>query len=178
MKKHVTDCKKSIVDKPILFTTTPCSRINAYFHYPWCGLFFTCAGNIYTVFYKIFNLFFLCYAAEWSDHFPPIYLKSLSKTKSKPVFAETRDFSRFNLERFRNNLNKLNWNFLYKEPNAQLSKNNFSDLFFGLYDSHFPVIRSKFNRDFHSLEKWTSSGFLFPVLKRFVFAVLASLILH
>ncbi len=71
-----------------------------------------------------------------------------------------------NLDRFTNNLSNVDWNPILSEPNSQLTYNNFSDLFFNLYDIHFPLQRKKFNRNCHKIEKWITSGILISRLEK------------
>jgi hypothetical protein len=101
-----------------------------------------------------------------SDHFPIIHFRKNSKFKSKPNFIESRDFSQSNMDRFTNNLSNVDWNPILSEPNSQLTYNNFSDLFFNLYDIHFPLQRKKFNRNCHGIEKWITSGILISRLEK------------
>ena len=42
----------------------------------------------------------------------------------------------------------------------QLALNNFSDTFTLLYDMHFPLTTKKFNKNFHKIEPWITSGLL------------------
>jgi hypothetical protein len=36
----------------------------------------------------------------------------------------------------------------------------FNNTFLGLYESHFPIVRTKFNHNLHCIEKWFSKGLL------------------
>ncbi len=39
-----------------------------------------------------------------------------------------------------------------------MAYNNFSTIIFNLYELYFPLVRKKFNVNFHSLEKWMTTG--------------------
>jgi hypothetical protein len=95
-----------------------------------------------------------------SDHFPVVYFKKLDKPKVSPEFFESRNFSQQNINRFQTNLMNINWNDVYTEMDTQAAYNIFSSLFFNLYDLHFPLQRTNFNKNFHKLEGWMSSGIL------------------
>ncbi len=60
-----------IIGQLLLFATTPCSRIKAFFCYPWCGLFLTCRKkkSISTLHNKGLWLFLLC----WANKYYPIW---------------------------------------------------------------------------------------------------------
>jgi hypothetical protein len=101
-----------------------------------------------------------------SDHFPFIHFCKNSKSKSKPSIIETRDFSQPNMDRFMTNLSNVDWNPIFSELSPQITYNNFSDLFFNLYDIHFPLQRKKFNRNCHKIQKWITSGILVSRLEK------------
>jgi hypothetical protein len=101
-----------------------------------------------------------------SDHFPIIHFRKNSKLNCKPKFIETRDFSQTNVDRFITNLNNVDWNPITTELNPQITYNNFSDLFFNLYDIHFPLQRIKLNRNCHRIEKWITTGILVSRLEK------------
>jgi hypothetical protein len=43
---------------------------------------------------------------------------------------------------------------------AQEAFSLFNNTFLGLYESHFPIVTTKFNRNLHCIEKWFSKGLL------------------
>ncbi len=96
-----------------------------------------------------------------SDHFPVIYFPDLCiNATPKPEFVESRDFSFLNLDRFRANLLNLNWNSVIESNDTQTAFNNFSTLFFNLYDLYFPIVCKKFDVNYHRLENWMTRGIL------------------
>ncbi len=62
------------------------------------------------------------------------------------------------MDQFKQHLTLTDWNVVFNSDSLQESYNNFSNLFFNLYDLHFPIQRIKSNKNFHKLEKWMSSG--------------------
>jgi hypothetical protein len=64
------------------------------------------------------------------------------------------------MDQFKQHLTLTDWNVVFNSDSVQESYNNFSYLFFNLYDLHFPIQRIKSNKNFHKLEKWMSSGIL------------------
>jgi hypothetical protein len=75
-------------------------------------------------------------------------------------FFEARNFSKQNLDAFNHILARADWNSVLLSDSTQEAYTNFSNIFFNLYGTHFPVQRHKFNRNYHKLDKWMSSGIL------------------
>jgi hypothetical protein len=98
--------------------------------------------------------------SKLSDHFPIILNKKNSLKKSGSEYFESRDFSQNNMDSFRNLLIRTDWTPVFISDCAQQSYTNFSNLFFNLYDTQFPMQRHKLNKNYHKLEKWMSSGIL------------------
>ncbi len=95
-----------------------------------------------------------------SDHFPIIHFLQTKKPTEKPKTLTARNFCTSNLDKFKANLTNINWNFINEEPDAQSSYNSFSDVFHNLYNMHFPLVTTKFNRNFHKIEPWITTGLL------------------
>jgi hypothetical protein len=95
-----------------------------------------------------------------SDHFPLLYFLSERSKKPKPKFIETKDFSKKKIENFNSVLNNINWKPIEDSEDVQTAFNNFSDTFFSLYNIHFPVLKIKFNKNFHKIEPWMTPGLL------------------
>jgi hypothetical protein len=98
--------------------------------------------------------------SKLSDHFPIIHFLNNFKQSKSQDFISSRDLSQNNIDRFCNNLANLDWSNVTDSNDPQSAYNFFCDTFLGLYDIHFPVQRKPFNRNFHGLEKWMSSGIL------------------
>ena len=95
-----------------------------------------------------------------SDHFPIFHcIKSITPIQP-PKFTETRNFSKSNLTKFNDTLLRFDWSNVLSSNDTQISYSNFSDSFFTLYNLHFPLKKIKFNKKYHKLEIWMSSGLL------------------
>ena len=95
-----------------------------------------------------------------SDHFPVIHTIKSIVPDPTPKFIEARNFSKRNLTIFNDTLLRFDWSNVLNSNDTQISYNNFSDSFFTIYDLHFPVKKFKFNKKYHKIEKWMSSGLL------------------
>jgi hypothetical protein len=102
-----------------------------------------------------------------SDHFAIIHFLPEKNPKKGPKIIEKRDFSKRKIENFKNVLNTLSWLDVQNAPDVQTGYNMFSDTFFHLYNLHFPKIKLKFNKKFHNIEPWMSSGLLVSRLNKF-----------
>ena len=98
--------------------------------------------------------------SHMSDHFPIFHsIKSITPVLP-PIFIETRNFSKPNLTKFNDTLLRFDWTNVIMSNDTQISYSNFSDSFFTLYNLHFPLKKIKFNKKYHKLEIWMSSGLL------------------
>ena len=98
--------------------------------------------------------------SHMSDHFPIFHsIKSVTPVLP-PIFIETRNFSKPNLTKFNDTLLRFDWTNVIMSNDTQISYSNFSDSFFTLYNLHFPLKKIKFNKKYHKLEIWMSSGLL------------------
>jgi hypothetical protein len=61
---------------------------------------------------------------------------------------------------FRDELRKLRWNNVYNSDNVNQSFNTFWDDFNTLFEMHFPLTKNKFNRNFHKVNDFMTSGLL------------------
>ena len=98
--------------------------------------------------------------SQLSDHFPVLHFLSCSRQRSSPKLIASRDFSDANLSKFKTSLSAMGWNDVTSLSDPQLAFNNFSENFTTLYDLHFPLISKKFNKNFHKIEPWITSGLL------------------
>jgi exonuclease III len=96
-----------------------------------------------------------------SDHFAPFCFLNNSKSKDRPKYIKTRNFSDENINSFRNLLAQANFQETYNEQqDTQLSYDKLHDTFFTLYDVHFPERTIRFNKNIHKIEPWMSNGLL------------------
>ena len=98
--------------------------------------------------------------SHMSDHFPIFHcIKSVTPIQP-PNFIESRNFSKSNLTKFNDTLLRFDWSNVISSNDMQISYSNFSDSFFTLYNLDFPLKKIKFNKKYHKLEIWMSSGLL------------------
>jgi hypothetical protein len=95
-----------------------------------------------------------------SDHFPVIVKVKNVASNNTPKYVEFRDFSVTNTLNFKLALNGQDWNHVLNSNDTQEAYNLFSDTFFNLYNLFFPLKRVKFNKNYHCIEKWMSTGLL------------------
>ena len=98
--------------------------------------------------------------SEISDHFPLfIELPSL-QSKSKPKFNLTRNFSKSNVENFRETLSNLEWTEVLNSDEVDTSYGNFWNTFKTLFDLNFPINKKKFNKNYHKINGYMTKGLL------------------
>jgi len=99
-------------------------------------------------------------ASKISDHFPIF----LTTEKMKPLvpnkYLYVRDFSSKNISNFKQDLHCIKWADVYSSVTVHESYDVFSSVFTDLYDLRFPSRKIKFNKRFHKIEKWMTSGLL------------------
>jgi hypothetical protein len=95
-----------------------------------------------------------------SDHFPIIHFLNSKKPTIVPKINSSRNFSKQNIDNFKETITNINWNFVGEQDGPQNAYNAFSDTFLNLYELSFPVIHTRFNKNFHSIEPWMSKGLL------------------
>ena len=98
---------------------------------------------------------------DLSDHLPCFTtLNFKKKVKSEQKFTEFRDFSEININLFRENLSNLSWDDVLSCPDPLESFDLFWNSWSTLYNLHFPVKKSKFNKNFHKIQDFISKGLL------------------
>jgi len=95
-----------------------------------------------------------------SDHFPIIHFLNSKKPTVVPKINSSRNFSKQNLDNFKETISNINWNFVGEQDGPQNAYNVFSDTFLNLYELSFPVFHTRFNKNFHAIEPWMSKGLL------------------
>ena len=96
-----------------------------------------------------------------SDHFAPFCFIDHSIKENGPQYIKTRNFSDENINSFRNLLSQANFQEIYNEQqDTQIAYDKFHDIFFNLFDAHFPEKSVRFNRNIHKVEQWMSKGLL------------------
>jgi hypothetical protein len=95
-----------------------------------------------------------------SDHFPIFFTTFNLKPADNVKYLNVRDFSKKNVNSFKNDLYRISWNDVYILDNVHDSFNNFSQTFNDLYELRFPERKIKFNKNFHKIQKWMTQGLL------------------
>jgi len=99
--------------------------------------------------------------SDLSDHLPCFTLLNFkNKVKNEQKFTEFRDFSDFNINLFRENLSNLLWHDVLSCSDPLESFDLFWNSWSTLYNLHFPVKKSKFNKNFHKIQDFISKGLL------------------
>ena len=95
-----------------------------------------------------------------SDHFPVILFGNSVAPKKPLKEVTSRDFSEANINKFKCATSSFNWNFVTDINDTQEAFSSFSNVFHNLYNLHFPLVTTKFNKNHHQIEKWMSKGIL------------------
>ena len=95
-----------------------------------------------------------------SDHFPVFIELPSMHTKCKIKVNPLHNFSRVNLEKFRDNLSHLDWANVIDQSEVDLAYGNFWDTFKTLFDLNFPIGRTKFNKNYHKINGYMTKGLL------------------
>jgi hypothetical protein len=101
-----------------------------------------------------------------SDHFPIFFTTSNLKPAHRIKYLNVRDFSKKNVNAFKNDLSLLTWNDMYNIDNVHDSFNLFSSTFNDIYELRFPERKIKFNKNLHKIEKWMTQGLLISRLTK------------
>jgi hypothetical protein len=97
---------------------------------------------------------------EISDHFITFLQLNLSKSKSKANKVTKRLFSAENLHKFKNDLHNLAWQELLNCNDVDTCYDLFWNDFKTLYDLRFPVKTIRFNRNYHKINNFMTTGLL------------------
>ena len=71
-----------------------------------------------------------------------------------------RNFSKTNMQKYSAALRGLNWDFLKNIDNTQLAYDQFYNIFFDLYNLHFPLLSKSLNKNVHGFHPWMTKGLL------------------
>ena len=95
-----------------------------------------------------------------SDHFPVVSFCQAEAPKKPLKEFTSRDLSDDNINKFKRALGTFNWNFVTDINDTQEAFSNFSNVFHNLYNLHFPLVTTKFNKNHHNIAKWMTKGIL------------------
>ena len=95
-----------------------------------------------------------------SDHF--ITFMSLPQEKNNVAHKtiNTRNFSHYNFQQFKQLLLSSNWEDVYKADNINSSYENFWNQFKILYEKCFPLENKRFNKNIHKIQTFMTKGIL------------------
>jgi hypothetical protein len=89
--------------------------------------------------------------SDISDHFFTFILPEYKKQHQPPATYTTRDFSTANIENFKQTLRATTWQSTFSENTANTSYNAFWTEFKQAYDTHFPKVTRRSNRNKHKI---------------------------
>ena len=95
-----------------------------------------------------------------SDHCFTFCSINLKKEKVAKVAKNARSFSDFNTSKFYESLSNIGWSDVLDCQDPENAYNIFWDLFSTLFNLHFPLRRVNFNKNFHKLNSFMSTGLL------------------
>jgi hypothetical protein len=95
-----------------------------------------------------------------SDHWPTFVQLINKKTKNKTPAHRRRLMNTTNLTNFRNSLKSLSWNDVLESENVDECYDIFWDYFSNLYDLHFPLVKTRFNRNHHKISEFMTQGLI------------------
>ena len=98
--------------------------------------------------------------SDISDHFLTFVQLPLRQPRSLPKLNESRNFSKANMERFRDCLRALSWTNVINSDDPNESYNLFWSDFNLLFNQNFPIKRSKFNKNIHKISNYMTQGLL------------------
>lgn len=119
----------------------------------------TCIDHVITN--KIYNSYdTTLIVSKISDHLPIVYTRDAGMVGTPPPVTASRNFSAENINKFKLSLGGLNWGGVLAELATQPAYDAFSDIFLPLFDLHFPLKKTCFNKNVHKQEKWMTRGIL------------------
>ena len=98
--------------------------------------------------------------SDISDHFINFVAVPCTKTRVTSDIKPKRNFSQFNLRRFKEALGLCTWNSTLSNNDVNNSYDNFWNDFHTLFELHFPLIKVKFNRNVHKKNNFMTNGLL------------------
>ena len=95
-----------------------------------------------------------------SDHFITFLQPNLKKTKTKPTIIKKRLYTKTNLDRFKTDLQNINWNDVTSTNTVDDCYDRFWDIYKLLHDQHFPMTTTRFNKNLHKVTDFMTFGLL------------------
>jgi hypothetical protein len=101
-----------------------------------------------------------CIIEDISDHFPVFVQHYMTKGKAKPCNVPRRVMNLNNMTAFRDNLRNVQWDDVTSTDNVDRCYELFWSKFKSLYDEHFPVVKTRFNRNYHRIADFMTQGLI------------------
>jgi len=99
--------------------------------------------------------------SDISDHFPIFVVDTHYDTRKRDEYFYCRNFTLPNLNNFKQSLAQVNWNSTVTNKNdVNLAYDNFWKIFHDLYERHFPLKKTKRNKNYHSINNFMTQGLL------------------
>jgi hypothetical protein len=97
---------------------------------------------------------------EISDHFITFLQPNLTRTKQKPKENKRRLINEQTIQNFKNDLANMDWRSVLTEINVNASYDKFWEIYNNLYETHFPWVTHKFNKNLHKICNFMTPGLL------------------
>ena len=97
---------------------------------------------------------------DLSDHFITFLSPKIGKVKSKPQLITRRILSTSNITNFKTALNDTNWDEVLSTTDVDTCYSCFWEKYSTLYNLHFPIVKSKFNKNLHKISNFMTKGLL------------------
>ena len=95
-----------------------------------------------------------------SDHFITFLQPNIQKNKSKPPTVKHCIYSKANQDNFKRDLYQTDWNDVTNSTDVNVCYDIFWSIYSHLHDSNFPLSTGRFNRNFHRISDFMTSGLL------------------
>ena len=97
---------------------------------------------------------------DFSDHFTNFIAIPLKQVKSANEFRFSRNFSINNMQKFKDTLSNLRWQNVLNCKEVNKSFECFWNDFHALFELHFPLKKTKLNRNIHKIHNYMTKGLL------------------
>jgi hypothetical protein len=93
---------------------------------------------------------------EISDHFPVFAISINAETINVPLCCTTRSFSQINIDKFKGNLQSLDWNVILLSSDCQDAYTTFHKMYTNCFEKSFPVKTTCIN--YKTRKPWLTQG--------------------
>ena len=103
------------------------------------------------------------FISDISDHFLTFIQLPLNCKNEKPKCVESRNFSDANIQKFKDSLASQSWENVLQSKNVDSSYASFWGTFGDLFEIHFPLKKTNFNKNFHKINNYVTSGLFISI---------------